>query len=114
MLSLNGYRVSFDDEFSGTQLDTSKWATQYPFSPSDYLSGESERYQNVGSQADPFNESNGVLTITASPDPALGTGLYSSGRIGSQNDPFSFQPGTYIESRMKLPAGYNTGMWPAF
>ena len=114
MVDLTGYKLSFDDEFSGSQLDTSKWSTQFPFKPSDHISGESERYQNVGSAHDPFKESGGVLTITASPASDLGQGVYASGRIGSEGDSFAFQPGTYIEARMQLPAGQNTGMWPAF
>ena len=114
MLDLTGYKLAFDDEFSGSQLDTSKWSTQFPFVPSDHLSSESERYQNVGSAHNPFDETGGVLTITASPAPDLGQGLYASGRIGSEGDSFAFQPGTYIEARMQLPAGQNTGMWPGF
>ncbi len=114
LVDLTGYKLSFDDEFSGNQLDTSKWSTQFPFSPSDHVSGESERYQNVGSAHDPFKEAGGVLTITASPAPDLGQGIYASGRIGSEHNSFAFQPGTYIEARMQLPGGQDTGMWPAF
>lgn len=114
MVALTGFTLSFDDEFSSSKLDTSKWSTQYPFTPTDYLTSELERYQNVGSIHDPFKEANGVLTITAAPASDLGPGLYSSGRIGSEKATFNFQAGTYIEARMMLPAGQNTGMWPAF
>lgn len=113
-VNLSGYNLAFDDEFSGSQLDTAKWTTQFPFTPTDHLSNEMERYQNVGSSHDPFKEGGGALTITASPDSDLGGGMYASGRIGSEKAAFNFQAGTYIEARMELPAGQDTGMWPAF
>ena len=114
MPNLSGFNLSFDDEFSSDKLDTSKWTTQFPFNPTDHLSNETERYQNVGSAHDPFKEAGGALTITASPASDLGAGLYSSGRIGSEKSAFNFQAGTYIEARMQLPAGRDNGMWPAF
>lgn len=115
---LGGWTLTFDDEFNGTSLDTTKWNTCYqdqgPGTGTPCtLAGNSEMelYEPTGQ----FVEANGVLTIRGDKkdvvDPVTGaTFHYTSGVITSY-DKFSQVHG-YFEMRAKLPAG--TGLWPAF
>jgi beta-glucanase (GH16 family) len=108
------WHLDFDDEFSGTSLDTTRW--QYCYSPppvglgcSGGGNGEMNWYvQNAISVHD------GYLWIEAQHQPVQTTDgetlNYTSGLIETWNH-YSFTYG-YIEARFKVPAG--TGLWPAF
>jgi beta-glucanase (GH16 family) len=89
----------FADEFSGTQLDTTRWDTTYP-------SGDAERQAY---QPDALTVSGGLLRIAATARPAQGH-PYTSGIITTQ-DTFAQQYG-YFEIRARVPHGQ--GLWPAF
>ncbi len=116
--SLGGWTLTFQDEFNGTTLDTSKWNTCYEDQGAGTgtpctLQGnaEMELYQPTGQ----LTEANGVLTIEGDKrdvvDPVTGAPYhYPSGMIASWSK-FSQTHG-YFEMRAKLPAG--TGFWPAF
>jgi beta-glucanase (GH16 family) len=92
----------FDEEFSGTQLNTSNWATEYRWGPTN--DPELQYYS-----PDALELSNGVLRIKADRR-SMGGMDYTSGMIASY-DRFTFTYG-YVEIRAKLPAGQ--GLWPAF
>jgi beta-glucanase (GH16 family) len=116
--NLGGWTLTFQDEFNGSALDTSKWNTCYedqgPGSGTPCtLTGnnEMELYQPSGQ----VSEANGVLTIRGDKqgvvDPVTGAPYqYASGMLASWNK-FSQTQG-YFEMRAQLPPG--TGLWPAF
>jgi beta-glucanase (GH16 family) len=115
----------FDDEFSGTTLDTSKWVTCY-----DWHTASSNGCTNGGNQElewyvpQQVSVSNGSASLTA-----VASGI--TGSDGSKSQEYPYQsgmistgretPGTppkwsgtygYYEARMKVPTG--KGLWPAF
>jgi beta-glucanase (GH16 family) len=103
-----GYALAFNDEFTGTTLNRSKWFTRYIQSGGtlDRLNDEQQRYRDN----DNHRVEGGVLSLIArkvsTNDPA---GVnYESGMIRSD---FTARYG-YFEARVKMPRGI--GMWPAF
>jgi beta-glucanase (GH16 family) len=115
-----GYKLVFDEEFNGP-LDVApwtgwapghKWTAHTPYTGdfgAAYFTGPSEN----ATTPDPFNISNGILTIKAYQDPMINnhwrSGLLSS--LASDGSGFSLALG-YWECRMMLPSGL--GVWPAF
>jgi beta-glucanase (GH16 family) len=97
-----GWDLRFDDEFDGSQLDRSRWATRliYEHETLDHLNDEAQRYRDNGNHV----VSNGTLALTARKTP---TG-WESGMIRSLQ---TFYYG-YFEARVKFPKG--RGIWPAF
>jgi beta-glucanase (GH16 family) len=90
---------SFDDEFSGTSVDTSNWLVNTNASNGN---GELQCFQAAN-----VAESGGLLTETAQVDPGCGADGYSSGAIQSKA---SYLYGTFTV-RAEMPGG--TGLWPA-
>ncbi|MGV8090447.1 MAG: family 16 glycosylhydrolase [Mangrovibacterium sp.] len=110
-LNLDGYRISFSDEFDGP-LDVSplgghtKWIAHTPYG-GDF--GDSEFADPE--EGFPFSISNGILTIQAKKD---STGKWRSGllcSVDTKGNGFAQQYG-YFEMRAKFPEG--PGTWPAF
>lgn len=106
----SSWNLIFNDEFTGTTLDTTKWNTCYPYAPPSNCSHGSElqwyQPQNV-------TVAGGLLRLTAKRERVIGDGRgydYTSGMVTSAHK-FSFQYG-YAEMRAKLTKG--KGMWPAF
>jgi hypothetical protein len=115
-----GYKLVFDEEFNGP-LDVApwtgwapghKWTAHTPYTGdfgAAYFTGPSEN----ATTPDPFNISNGILTIKAYQDPMINnhwrSGLLSS--LATDGSGFSLALG-YWECRMMLPSGL--GVWPAF
>lgn len=101
------------DEFNGTSLDSSKWASQRGAAP------------GYGDPFNPDNEdaffktanttvTNGNLTFTIKKESTTSNGRtypYSSGVVQSGRS-YSFPPGSYIEANIKVPSC--NGCWPAF
>jgi beta-glucanase (GH16 family) len=103
-----GYVLEFNDEFSGSTLNRSKWFTRYIYAGGtlDRLGDEQQRYRDN----DNHRVAGGVLSLVARKvtqnDPA---GVnYESGMIRSD---WTARYG-YFEARVKMPQGI--GLWPAF
>ena len=127
-VSLEGYSLSFSQEFTGSYLDTSVWGTKYWWGGRtlasngelQYFADRSTPIIQQNPALDPFsiapdpNEAgDGILTITArpSPDTRLTDGLpYISGLINTHGT-FSQTYG-YFEISAQVPSGQ--GLWPAF
>jgi beta-glucanase (GH16 family) len=97
-----GAKLIFDDEFSGDQLDTSYWTTEYRW-------GRTNEPELQYYSPDAIQVEDGILRITADANQMEGMD-YTSGMIASY-DRFTFTYG-YLEMRAKIPAGQ--GLWPAF
>jgi len=97
----SSWHLVFDDEFSGSQLDPTKWTAvnQGPSSGT----GEQEFYQ-----PDHVSVANGNLVIKTDAQSSGGE-PYTSGRVESDGL-FTFTYGR-VDFRAKSPAGH--GMWPA-
>jgi beta-glucanase (GH16 family) len=96
--------LTFSDEFEGTSLDFSKWATTYP-DGSRTNNDELEWYVDSAQLV-----SDGTLKLIAAYETVQQGYPYTSGMISSHNG-FSQAYG-YFEASMKIPSGY--GLWPAF
>ena len=101
-----GWKLTFDDEFSGATLDLSKWNPQDPWG----------RVRNRELQAyvkDAFEERDGVLRVKAERRSAEYDGVmrqYTSGMITTYGK-FAQKYG-WFEIRCRVPKG--NGFWPAF
>ena len=110
--NLNGWTLTFNDEFNGTQLNTNKWNTTYMWGGSSArtLPGNAEQEIYWDNQ---FVETNGVLRIRGDKLDTVWYGTtyhYASGLIDSYQN-FGQQYG-YFEIRARLPHG--NSLWPAF
>lgn len=100
-----GYVLVFSDEFTGGQLDTSKWSTRAPWNVQWFE--DSHQLQAFVPQA--VTLSGGAAHLTAARSQGGTAGQpYSSGSLTTHR---TFTGG-YIEARVKVPAG--KGFWPAF
>jgi beta-glucanase (GH16 family) len=97
-----GWTQVFDDEFPGTALDRSAWATRliYEHETLDHLNDEAQRYRDNANHL----VADGRLSLMAR---KVGQG-WESGMIRSTQ---TFYYG-YFETRVKFPKG--RGIWPAF
>ena len=127
--------MTFDDEFNSLNLynfstGQGQWQASFGFDPHNQnnyalvYNGEQEAYVTPSFQGtstaplglNPFNVSNGTLTITAAPMPQADQQLaygqsYSSGLLDTRG--IFEQKYGYFEIRMALPVTA-TGAWPAF
>lgn len=116
---LDGYELVFSDEFNGSELDSSKWVTQYLWGDQLVINSEEQHYVDIQNKPDfgfnPFSFDGESVTISSIPTPdnlkekAFGQ-KYLSGVMTSY-DAFKFTYG-YVETRAQLP--YGRGLWPAF
>jgi hypothetical protein len=118
-ISLFGYHLTYDDEFTNPALFVTSangsvgYANAYSFGRSLPSNGEVEYYVDPSTGPSPFSVQNGELTITAQPAlPGQNTGglPYSSGLISTAGR-FSQNTG-YFEIRAETP--YLQGFWSAF
>jgi beta-glucanase (GH16 family) len=98
------WQLTFQDEFNGTSLDTSKWNTGPRWGRVD-MNGEELQYY----AEDAFEVQDGVLRIRADQRSIEGMN-YTSGLIETRLS--YMQSYGYFEIRAKLPKGQ--GFWPAF
>jgi len=115
----------YNDNFSGSALDSSKWVTCY-----DWYSKQYNGCSNTGNNElewympGQVSVHNGYAQLTATPDPVMGlfgsyphTYPYRSGMISTGRSDFngavksSYTYG-YFEARLKATPGQ--GLWPAF
>ncbi|MDR2889302.1 MAG: family 16 glycosylhydrolase, partial [Lachnospiraceae bacterium] len=115
---LADWEMIWNDEFSGTTLDRSKWN----FDPGYYLNDDPGTWGWGNAELEYYTESsdnifveNGNLNLRALSDPKTfpqdpdRVAPYSSGKVVSRGN-FSFKYGR-IDFRAKLPSG--DGLWPA-
>lgn len=115
---INGMNLVWNDEFTGTSLDTGKWNYNLGYyindDPGTWGWGNNELEYYTDSDKNVF-VNNGSLNIMAYEEPKSFPqdpdryAQYSSGKITTK-DNFTFKYGR-IDFRAKLPAG--NGMWPA-
>ena len=100
-----GFKVVFQDDFDGPELDNRKWVTRYIYADGtlDTLNDELENYTDNATHL----VSDGVLSLVARPK-SDASGRYESGMIRSRQ---TFYYG-YFEARIRLPDAL--GIWPAF
>ncbi|MEK5479506.1 family 16 glycosylhydrolase [Paenibacillus sp. FSL R5-0407] len=116
--AIEGMTLAWQDEFNGSQLDTSKWNYETGYyindDPNSWGWGNAELEHYTNSAQNVFLQ-DGVLNIRALNDPKTfpqdptRVAQYSSGKINTK-DHFSFQYGR-VDFRAKLPTG--NGVWPA-
>ncbi|MFD0021468.1 discoidin domain-containing protein [Streptomyces sp. NPDC058382] len=106
------YSTTFYDDFTGSDLDRSKWRVVRTGTEMGPVNGESQAYVD---SPDNIRTENGSLVLESkyckgcTPTPN-GTFDFTSGRIDT-NTKFDFTYGK-VSARMKLPVG--DGYWPAF
>ncbi|OME87478.1 glucan endo-1,3-beta-D-glucosidase [Paenibacillus sp. FSL A5-0031] len=116
--AIAGMNLIWQDEFSGTMLDTNKWNYETGYyignDPNSWGWGNAELEHYTNSTQNVFVQ-DGKLNIRALNDPKSFPqdpsryALYSSGKINTK-DHLSFQYGR-VDIRAKLPTG--NGVWPA-
>ena len=110
-LNLNGYRVTFDEDFNDKELSVSAWGPGTRWIAHTPYSGDfgDARFANPVKDF-PFTLENGVLRIEArKTDNRWQSGLLAS--VDPKGNGFSQKYG-YFEMRAKFPKGLGT--WPAF
>lgn len=116
--AIEGKTLIWQDEFNGTQLDTSKWNYETGYyindDPNSWGWGNAELEHYTNSSQNVFVQ-DGKLNLRALNEPKSFPqdpsryAQYSSGKINTK-DNFSFQYGR-VDIRAKLPTG--NGVWPA-
>lgn len=109
------YVKVWEDTFTGTALDTSKWWTRYPAPNDQYLpSNNEQQVYEEGQDGEPNHVMTGSsVKLTAYP-PRASDGRYPSGMIRSKQalNTSSQTTAFYIEVVAKIPSA--AGAWPAF
>ena len=101
-LALDNYRLVWNDEFDGTELDRSKWYHLVD------CSGRGNReLQCYTNRTENVHVANGVLTLAARPE-SFGNKQFTSGRVHASGRGWRFGR---FETRAKLPKGQH--LWPA-
>jgi len=102
-------QLVFNEEFNGSELDSSRWNTRLSWGPNVVINGEKQYFvDTMNSSAidyDPFSFTGSTMKIAATKTPAADLGAangqrYLSGALSS-HDKFGFTYG-YVESRMKV------------
>lgn len=105
------WQLVWNDEFSGTSLDTSKWSMTDSYGRDQCFGGGNNEQQCYTTSSNNIAVVDGKLVLIARPEAGLDQGRsYTSGRVQSSGKA-DFTYGRF-EARIKLPAGQ--GSWPAF
>ena len=102
-------QLVFNEEFNGSELDSSRWNTRLSWGPDVVINGEKQYFvDSLNSSSidyDPFSFTGSTMKIVATRTPAANLDAangqrYLSGALSS-HDKFGFTYG-YVESRMKV------------
>lgn len=102
-------QLVFNENFNGSELDSSRWNTRLPWGPDVVINGEKQYFVDSMNSPpvdyDPFSFTGSTMKITATKTPAEDLASangrrYLSGALSS-HDKFGFTYG-YVESRMKV------------
>ena len=107
------WSLAFSDEFSGSALDTGKWATKSS-AEGDGGQGNTGNQQLEWNQPSNCSVSGGALTMTAKPDSITSPSGHHydwSSCLLSSTPSYAFRYG-YIKERAQFPT--QKGFWPAF
>lgn len=114
----SGWRMVFQDEFTASTLDATKWVPCFPWGTTGGC--QSTTTPNSTYRPDHVNIENGVLKLKTTKGPYLGTdgntyqygaGMVSTHSYGGTAPKFAAKYG-FFEARIKVPKG--KGLWPAF
>ncbi len=114
-----GWNLVFDDEFTGTSVDYSKWHDYRPWGGQDngssYMVNHNTTIGGVGLTSD-LSVSGGELHLKTQHTPAFTAGgktyTATSAMITTGISPYTSFSSGYFEIRARLPQGPNN--WPAF
>jgi beta-glucanase (GH16 family) len=104
-----GYVMTFDDEFSGTTLDLTKWSTGWAWANGSGLN--TSTYPNDEGLPGNIVVTGGVANFSVTKGPTPHRQKYGTA-VMTTNGKFSQKYG-YFEASIKLPPNAN-GIWPAF
>lgn len=113
------WKLTFDSTFSGSQLDSSVWATCYPWATSGCTNyGNTKDQDQEWYQASQDQVSGGILHLVAQHEPTLGASQNGapkeyacrSGMVTTYPS-LRFEYG-YVQITTKIP--FSKGLWPAF
>jgi beta-glucanase (GH16 family) len=110
-----GWRKIWQDDFSGTKLDSRRWSTDYPWGHTldhqGYTSGQQVKVRDGQLIITAINQRHPDAPRTVEDNDHNVFSLdYTTGAVHSKHK-FSMKPG-YIEANMKMPA--TIGAWPSF
>ena len=110
------WRLLWNDEFTGSTLDTTKWSLNLPWKGDDGTNRHhNSQYASVMTDED-VRQRGGMLHLTSRrqeiPNPKGGTYHFTQGMITTSGK-FTTRYG-YLEMRAKLPPEAGPGTWPAF
>lgn len=109
--SPGAWHMVWNDEFEGSDLDTTKWNTTDSYGRDQCFGGGNNEQQCYTGTSQNVEIADGNLILTARSASGLSQGrTYTSGRVQSRGKG-DFTYGKF-EARIKLPSGQ--GSWPAF
>lgn len=108
------YKLVWNDEFNGSELDTTRWSIGLPWKGSEGNRWHNSQYASYITDED-VSESDGSLHLTCRRAEIKGnkqTFHFTEGLITTSGK-YSFTYG-YAEARCRAPMDCGPGMWPAF
>jgi beta-glucanase (GH16 family) len=109
------WKLTFDDEFNGTSLDTSKWSANW-FGAPGAITKPANSAETAAYDPAQVSVSGGALNLDAVTSPVTVNGVNYNYRTGMvQSDGNFEQTYGYFEARVYLPgSGGQIANWPAF
>jgi beta-glucanase (GH16 family) len=112
----SSWKLTFDDEFNGTTLNTSKWSPNW-FGGPGQITKPVNSYENGAYDPGMVSVSGGVLHLRDAASPVTVNGVYYPYRTGAVSSANKFEQSEgYFEARIFVPAAPNglVANWPSF